>query len=315
MRRQAWFLGWVLSAVLVAGGASGAEDVLLYVVKPGDTLMSIASEQLAGGAREFRRLAAHNGLKDANVIAPGTQLRIPTAWLRRQAATVRVVALAGEVKSGERGLKSGDALAEGDRVRSGPTGHATLEFADKSVVQVKPGTELVLEGHKASPSLTDFETRLRLGAGAIEAVVARQRAQQFRVRTPTANMAVRGTAFRVRDVDGSTQAEVTEGRVAVAGDKGREVALDAGFGTVVRAGEAPAAPVRLLEAPDLSGVPELHERPTVRIMFARLAGAVSYRFVAAEDREMRNVVAETPLRGPAARLVDLRDGEIGRAHV
>ena len=131
MRRQAWFLGWVLSAVLVAGGASGAEDVLLYVVKPGDTLMSIASEQLAGGAREFRRLAAHNGLKDANVIAPGTQLRIPTAWLRRQAATVRVVALAGEVKSGERGLKSGDALAEGDRVRSGPTGHATLEFADK----------------------------------------------------------------------------------------------------------------------------------------------------------------------------------------
>ncbi len=136
----------------------------------------------------------------------------------------------------------------------------------------------------------------------------------------TPQVVVNGVAQAIGSDRNAIEAAITHSRkhtdamslpvgLAVAGDKGREVAVEAGYGTVVRQGEAPAAPVRLLEAPDLSGVAELHERPTVRIAFARLAGAVGYRIVAAEDAQMRNVVAESPLRTPTARFVDLRDGD------
>lgn len=306
------FRAWtILLAAMLAGIAAAAPEGgdTLYLVKPGDTLMSIASEQLAGGARDFRRLAAHNGLKDANAIAPGAGLRIPAAWLRRQASQARVLVVAGEVKSGERVLKSGDTVGEGERLLSGASGYAMLEFADHSVVHLKPASELAVEVQRAAPARSEFETRLRLGAGAIEAVVAKPRVQQFHVRTPTADLAVRGAAFRARSAEGGTQVEVTEGRVAIGGGTGRDLDVDAGFGTVTRPSEGPAAPVRLLAAPDLAGVAERQERPSVRIAFARLPGAVGYRIVAATDAEMRSIVAESALRSPTARLLNLRDGD------
>lgn len=305
MRRR---LFAVLFALLCSGAAAQAPETT-YVVKRGDTLMSVSSELLAGGARDYRKLADHNKLRDPNRLEPGTTLRIPTAWLKRQAAAVRVLAVTGEVRAGARMLKVGDAVAEGETVESSPSGHATLEFADGSVLRVKGRTRVTVEAHRGAPTLSEFETRLRLGAGAIEAAVAKQRKQDFRVITPTANMAVRGTEFRVRADEETARSEVTEGLVGVAGARGREVGVAAGFGTLVRQGEAPATPVRLLGAPDLSGVPDLQERPVVRIGFPALPGAVQYRFLVADDPELRNVVLETGVRGPLVRIVDLRDGD------
>lgn len=302
-RAAAAVLAWALLS------ASALASDVDYLVKPGDTLMSIASQMLAGGAKDYRRLAAHNNLKDANVIAPGATLRIPVAWLKRQPASAKVISVAGEVKAGERVLKSGDTVAEGEELTSGPAGYATLQFADGSMLRVGALSRVTVESHKAAPSLADFETRLRLGAGAIEAVVAKQRAQDFRVRTPTANMAVRGTEFRVRSGEAASQAEVTGGRVGVAGDKGGEVAVNEGFGTVVRQGEAPLPPVKLLDAPDLSGVAERQERPVVRIAFPAVAGAAMYRLLVTDDKDLRNVVVDAPMHRPVMRIVDLRDGE------
>jgi hypothetical protein len=306
-----------LCSVLAAGVAPAAEPAakkaaageIAYVVKPGDTLMSVSSQLLAGGARDYKRLAAHNGLKDANVIAPGSTLRIPVAWLRRESAAVRVIAVAGDVQAGGRALKVGDTVAEGEEVVSAPGGFATLEFADRSVLRVRPQSRVRIEAHKGAPTLAEFETRLRLGAGAVEAAVAPQRSPNFRIQTPTANMAVRGTEFRVRGSESASQAEVIEGRVGVSGAKGAEVSVNAGFGTVVRQGEAPAKPVKLLGAPDLSGVPEAQQGSVARIAFPPLEGAAGYRIVAATDRELRNVVAETTVRRPLVRIVDLQAGE------
>ena len=292
-----------------AAQANTSQAETPYVVKRGDTLMSVSSEMLAGGARDYRRLAEYNRLRDPNKLEPGSTLRIPTAWLKRQAAGVRVIAVAGDVRAGERLLKLGDVVAEGETVASGANGYATLEFSDRSVLRVKAQTRVTLEAHRGAPSLAEFETRLKLGAGAIEAAVAKQRKQDFRVITPTANMAVRGTEFRVRGDEAATRTEVTEGRIGVSGARGGEVPVAADFGTLVRQGEAPAAPVRLLGAPDLSRVAELQERPVVRIGFPALETATGYRVVVAEDADLRNVLVETAVRGPLVRIIDLRDGD------
>ena len=306
-----------LAGPLAAGAAgpaatpAGAEPETTYVVKPGDTLMGISKTLLVDGERHgaYQRLARHNALKDPNNIAPGTTLRIPLAWLRREAATARVIAVVGDVQAGGRPLKVGDMVAEGAELASGAGGYATLEFADRSVLRIRPLSRVLVETHKSAPTLAEFETRLRLGAGAVEATVAKQRAPNFRITTPTANMAVRGTEFRVRGSESVSQAEVIEGRVGVASAAGAQVAVDAGFGTVVRQGEAPAAPVRLLGAPDISRVEQLQQRPMVRLTFTRLEGAVTYRAVVATDRDMRDVIAEATVYRADVRVVDLRDGE------
>ena len=284
-----------------------------YTVQPGDTLSGVARAHLVDGElpEAHRRLAAHNRLKDSNKLTPGTVLRIPKAWLRREAAGVIVLSVSGDVKSGGQLLMVGDRVPEGAEIRSGGKSYATLEFADRSEVTLKPETTLRIEAHKRDPKqkLAEFETRLRLSAGAVEATVSRQRAPNFRIYTPTGNIAVRGTKYRVRGGEDQSAFEVLEGSLDVSGSAGGNVSVGAGFGTVVRKGERPIPPVRLLDAPDVSGIAALQETTTVRLVVPPLPGATSYLFRAATDPDFREVVIETVQRRPEVRIVDLRDAE------
>jgi hypothetical protein len=207
-------------------------------------------------------------------------------------------------------LKPGDGVAEGVEIESGRGSHATLEFTGRTVVRIKSDSRLVIDVHRASAALaTEFETRLQLISGALEASVAAQRAPNFSIASPSGSIAVRAADLRARSGDGAMLVEVMEGSVAVAGTAGGQVTVDAGYGTRVKSGEAPLAPVKLLAAPDISGAAQLQRRPVARLRFAPLAGAERYRIVTATDRDLRDVVVENTLRRPDARMVDLRDGE------
>jgi hypothetical protein len=288
-----------------------ARPEISYTVRPGDTLSGLARIYLVDGEKQesHQRLAALNDIKDPNRLIPGTVLRMPLAWLRREAAGVIVLSVTGDVRSGDRPLKAGDPVPEGAQVISGANGYASLEFADRSVITLKPGTTLRIESHKRNPKLSEFETRLRLGAGEVEAAVTRQRAPNFRIYAPTGNIAVRGTQYRVRGGDDVNQFEILEGKLEVAGASGGSVPVGGGFGTVVRKGEQPIPPVKLLEKPDVSGIPSLIQATTVRLRVPVLEGATSYLFRAATDREFRDMVVETTQRRPEVRIVDLREAE------
>ncbi len=221
----------------------------------------------------------------------------------------KVVALSGEAKAGARALKIGDGVAKGEEITSGRGSYATFEFTDQSVVRVMSDSRLRIEAHRLPAPLAEIETRLRLGAGALEATVARRRAPNFTVVSMWGSITVRGTTFRARGSDESMLVEVLEGRVAVTGNTGGPVAVNAGFGTRVTVMEAPLAPVELLRAPDISRAAALQQRPVVRLRFAPLAGAQRYRVVTATDRDLREVVVENTQRRPDVRMVDLRDGE------
>lgn len=221
----------------------------------------------------------------------------------------KVVALSGEANSGARALKVGDSVAEGEELASGRGSYATLEFTDASVVRLTPDSRLRIEAHRAPAALAVVETRLRLGAGALEASVASRGVPNFTIVSMLGSVAVHGTAFRVRVGEASMFVEVLEGRVAVSGAAGAPVVVNAGYGTRVASNQAPLAPVELLRAPDISRVAELQQRPVVRLRFASLAGAQRYRIVAAADRELREVLVENTQRRPDARMLELRDGE------
>ena len=132
----------------------------------------------------------------------------------------------------------------GDEVRTGPGGSLILELPDGSYMSVSENSVLTIQEFW-SPGLRSL---INLMMGKVRFYIQRLggRPNPYRVGTPTALIAVRGTIFDVTVDDGQfTEIECLEGRVAIesVGLSDREVILDAGFKTLVRPGEYPLTPV------------------------------------------------------------------------
>ena len=133
----------------------------------------------------------------------------------------------------------GYALSPGDRVETRGGGRLVIDLSDGSVVVVEPETVLLIKDFRAAVSLRELfdiaigQVRVRINHFA-------GRPNPYRVNSPTASIAVRGTEFSVAvDAQGETQVIVYEGVVEVTSlsDPSRSVLLPAGRGVVVRAGQ------------------------------------------------------------------------------
>lgn len=150
-------------------------------------------------------------------------------------------------RTAEGALDELPALGIGDRIVTGANGHVTLELEDGSYIVVSENTTLEIERYWGS----DLRNLVRVFLGKVRFHIQRLggRPNPYRIHTPTALIAVRGTDFEVQ-VDGeadSTEVRTFEGRVTVVGGDvaDREVILDAGRKTLVRSGQAPLTPVDL----------------------------------------------------------------------
>jgi hypothetical protein len=132
----------------------------------------------------------------------------------------------------------------GDEIRTGPGATLTLEMLDGSYVVVSENSVFTVQDFWSS----DVRSIMNLVLGKVRFYIQRLggRPNPYRVGTPTALIAVRGTIFEV-SVDGAqfTEVRCLEGRVTVesAGLSDREVILDEGRKTLVRPGEYPLTPV------------------------------------------------------------------------
>ena len=308
----------LLSATFCIGRAEAADSPQYFVhtAKDGDTLIGLASRYLVM-PNNWQPLQNLNKIADATRIRPGTPIRIPLADMKTDAATVSVVALSGPVESSAGKLTPGTALGEGANVKTGDNGFVTLRLADGSTMVVQSKSQVKLEIARTIANTGGVPiTRLGLTSGRVEAQVRKRdgAAGRFEIATPTSNMGVRGTSFRVSaDAAGkSSGGEVVEGIVAVTSTSSasNDTPLDlaAGYGTIIESGKLPLPPVQLLAAPNLRDAPSLQERILLRFKFAPLAGATSYRAQVAVDREFTQLRAETTFASPEAKFGDLADG-------
>ena len=302
-------------AVLFFTSASVLADEMVYVARPGDTLIGIGERMLARPA-DWPKLVGPNRVRDPNRIQPGREIRIPLEMLRSIAASAEVVQTTGDVRLAASKPEKGAQLSEGAALSTGKDGYATLRLADGSLLHVQRETQVKLDRMRTYPGTDFVRSDVRLDAGRVEAN-ARARApgaSRFEVRTRLATAAVRGTDFRVSaGADGKTTgAEVLAGTVALGGGEQTDknaVVLAAGFGSVVDESGVPRPAAPLLAAPDLSGVATLQERVVVRLRFAESPRATGYRIQVAGDGEFRSVLREEVLRAPDVRISGLADGE------
>lgn len=308
----------LLAGLLATGAVTSAAQAqdYVYVVRPGDTLTSIGERWLTD-VRKWVDLVKPNGVADRDLIRPGRPLQIPLALMRSEPDQATVVQVQGSAQiAGGRAPAVGDKIGAGSELRTGADGYVTLELADGSRLVLPAQSALRVLELKRYSNTEVRVSRLRVLTGRIEAVVKKfgNSAGRFEVDTPTAAIGVRGTDFRAgTDASAVTlRAEVLDGVVGLKSAQtasGPEARVEAGFGAVADASGKVSAPVPLLAAPGVAGLPRLQERPLVRFRLEPVAGAAAYRAQVLRIQPPGEVLNEQVITGTELRVADLADGE------
>lgn len=279
-----WFRVLACLAFILTTHSVRAQD-WIYTARPGDTLWGLSRDFLES-ADYWKRLQEHNGIADGDYIVPGTRIRMPIAWLKRQPQPALLAQLRGTVErlrgedSSPDPLAAGAELVAGDRIRTGDDSSATIQFADGSRVLMQSNTELTLDTMSAFGASGMVDTSMRLHGGRIESDVPHEAGSgsRFRIISPSAVAAVRGTSFRIAFDESADRAlgEVLDGELGVSAS-GVSLALPAGFGNVTRTGEPPGEPVELLPAPDLGALPQRLPMTPITFEWPLVDGASLYR--------------------------------------
>ena len=112
-------------------------------------------------------------------------------------------------------LRRGEALAPGDVIETGPAGRVSLTLSDGSQILVYANTRVVLNDFRQTGSLRELVDVL-LGRVRLKIKKLGGLPNPYRVNSPTASIAVRGTEFAVAvAASGETRVVVFEGLVEV----------------------------------------------------------------------------------------------------
>ena len=132
--------------------------------------------------------------------------------------------------------KRGDVLFPGEEINTRGGGHLTIELTDGSLVVVGPGSRILLKDFRTASSVRElFE--ILLGRVRIQINHFGGKPNPYRINSPTASIAVRGTEFSVAvNGIGETEVVVYEGLVEVASlsDPQNKVLVHPGQGVIVR---------------------------------------------------------------------------------
>ena len=269
----------------------------LYTFRPGDTIWDLCLKY-TNQRGCWMTLPKLNGVKNDRYIKPGFVLTFPADWLKNLPKPVSVTYVDGDafqqpLNSSERQpIHKGDLLGLGSPLTTGDNGNLNLKFADGSSLQMEPNSELSLDTLSSVDGYGIVDSRLRLNQGAVKTrVIKRTPASRFRITTPSAVAAVRGTEYRVSSIDGPTplmRGEVFEGLVDVNTDKNTQ-SVPAGFGITAKKGQALTQPKPLLPAPIFisDATPKLLP---IKVEWQALTDASHYQLELLHDNQLDELI-------------------------
>lgn len=155
-------------------------------------------------------------------------------------ASVSGNAIRSSTVSSSQLLQRGDALSPGDEIDTRGGGHVVIELTDGSVVVVQPGTQILFQSDPGAGSLFDL-FQIMVGHVRFKINHSSGRLNPYRVNSPTASIAVRGTEFSVAVQDsGATEVIVYVGLVEVTrlSNPNQTVLVGPGSGVIVRPNDA-----------------------------------------------------------------------------
>lgn len=116
--------------------------------------------------------------------------------------------------------KKGDAILQGDVIKTSSSGHVHVRFVDGALVSVRPNSVFTIHEFKydaANPSAS--VVRLSLGKGEVRSIsgaAAQAAKERFRLNTPLVAIGVKGTDFVTQTGQETTRVFVNQGAIVMA---------------------------------------------------------------------------------------------------
>ncbi len=311
----------VLFCLQMARMASGQESeprTGWYIVRPGDTIISITERYLGAGDRWAENWRLNPQVDDPHKIAPGQRLKVLLGEdLPRRSA--RVVQLSRRVEKNPAPLawskaSHNDLLLQRDGVRTQASSSAELELRGGHLMVITENSLVYLKDDSRRPAAVSRQAiEIVEGQADLEGTVAQGRSSEVEIIiggtiAKPKSLAGKPVQARVRKPQtGGAQFMIYSGESAVVAG-GETVEVAQGMGTTVAQGEAPAPPEELLPAPTL-GSPEAGARLAVNrptLSWEEVPGAVSYTVEVCGDPRcgelVQRIVGHTGTRWQGAEL-------------
>lgn len=167
------------------------------------------------------------------------QARAQSGDVEARVSSVKGAATLSDVGIPPHTLVRGDILKAGQQVDTRSGGEMTIELSDGSMVIVHPGSLILLKDFNSASSLRELFEVL-VGRVRVKINHYGGRPNPYRINSPTASIAVRGTEFSVTvGATGATEVFVYEGVVEVTSlvDPDKKLLVHPGQGVIVRPGQ------------------------------------------------------------------------------
>jgi hypothetical protein len=266
---------------------SESSEDMLYTVKKDDTVWAVCKTYVTDPLC-WKKLADYNQLANPKYLPPNSTLRIPKAWLIDRSTTALVIAVEGDVlveRSGskvEQELVVGDRLSQQDIVKS-MKGTAMIKFADDSRLLLKANSTIRMASLQFYDPSQLVNTRIELLKGRVKAQVERlsNKNSEYKISTPAAVAAVRGTEFRVGSSENDVGAvimrtELLTGALNVGSDINQQN-ITTGQAVMAIEGEGVKDPVDLLPRPLMALNEEKEFQLPFNIQWKKIDSAVAYK--------------------------------------
>ncbi|MFW8601496.1 FecR domain-containing protein [Desulfobacterota bacterium M19] len=305
-----------LAIICMTAVLAHAADTIDITVSRGDCLICLCEKYLDDPANDWSKIARLNHLSNPARIYPGDVLVFPVDLLKGVPLAGVVTFIKGTAEflpaggSSWMSLKLNAVLMPGEVIKTLKDSAVQISYHDGDILFLRDNTRLRIDSARARTSHNRvYEMFLEAGRAINTIRRSTGKKVRYRVRTPTAVAAARGTEFRTRvEGDDVTRVEVLKGAVNVTAD-GRALEVAAGHGAVVRPKEAAPQLAALLPPPRPLGVKSLYRQMPLEFSFSALAGAASFRVMLARDAALKDVVKEKTISPSAVlRIVGVKDG-------
>lgn len=303
----------------IAQAQSSADNTRIeYVFKRGDTLIGLAQKYMRKPS-DYVSVQRLNRIANPRFIPVGKTVSIPFRLLKYRQSEASLSAFRGNVsivRGGQtitpvRGLD----IAEGSRLSTAAGSFLTLQLEDGSRISMPSNSKMRLMRlrHILLTDSVDYELAVDNGRVRSKVTPFDKKYDRYRVRTPVAVSAVRGTDYRTRvdEATGTVYSETVEGAVDVAAGESIE-----GTQTVlVPAGKGAAATVTgdlatadLLTPPDLLDPAKVQSEEALEFAIAPRAAASAHRVLVSSDAGFVDIIAEKLHSGSTISLPGIEDG-------
>lgn len=287
-----FIFSWPLLAV------ASEEEIFELKVAKRDSLINICKKYLEDPAK-WQEVSKLSNLKNPNLIYPGQTLKVPVRLLKGTPLDARVAFIKGEVllqeKEGEEWTKLNlkDRVLEGSTIKSGDKSAVEITFEDGASFFIRSNTTLGLtSAQKKGSFYTTRKLFLQKGQTLARTLPVPGVRSRFEVNTRNAVAGVRGTEFKTSvDPEETTRVEVLKGAVELEA-MNQKVEVSEGEGSLVKKGEPPLKPRKLLPAPAPVALEPLYRMMPLNLEFEVVEGALSYRVMLAKDQDFKDVVQE-----------------------